>query len=136
MASSTASGHIRSRYHVQRVRSKVTVRRQVAVSHADTLDQCSFNVVSKSKTVDQSVSCLLRIGFAQTLQVMETPMLMPSNKAQNICIIFVQCWTNVEDVGPTLYKFYTNVLCLLGADPHAKTNNSNCLFEKYIAVID
>ena len=27
---------------------------------------------------------------------------------------FVQCWTNVEDVGPTLYKCYTNVLCLLG----------------------
>ena len=27
---------------------------------------------------------------------------------------FMQCWTNVEDVGPTLYKCYTNVLCLLG----------------------
>ena len=27
---------------------------------------------------------------------------------------FMQCWTNVEDVGPTLYKYYTNVLCLLG----------------------
>ena len=26
---------------------------------------------------------------------------------------FVQCWTNVEDVGPTLYKIYTNVVCLL-----------------------
>ena len=24
----------------------------------------------------------------------------------------MQCWTNVEDVGPTLYKCYTNVLCL------------------------
>ena len=22
---------------------------------------------------------------------------------QNICITFIQCWTNVEDVGPTLY---------------------------------
>ena len=31
-----------------------------------------------------------------------------------ICITFVQCWINVEDVGPTLYKCYTNVLCLLG----------------------
>ena len=38
--------------------------------------------------------------------------ILPSK--QNICITFVQCWTNVEDVGPTLYKFYTNVLCLLG----------------------
>ena len=26
----------------------------------------------------------------------------------------MQCWTNVEDVGPTLYKCYTNVLRLLG----------------------
>ena len=28
---------------------------------------------------------------------------------------FMQCWTNVENVGPTLYKCYTNVLCLLRA---------------------
>ena len=27
---------------------------------------------------------------------------------------FVQCCANVEDVGSTLYKCYTNVLCLLG----------------------
>ena len=27
---------------------------------------------------------------------------------------FVQCWANVEAVGLTLYKCYTNVLCLLG----------------------
>ena len=33
----------------------------------------------------------------------------PSRKTQNICITFVQCWTNVFDVGPTLYKCYTNV---------------------------
>ena len=33
-----------------------------------------------------------------------------------ICITFVQCWTNVEDVGPTLYKCYTNVLYFLGYD--------------------
>ena len=37
-------------------------------------------------------------------------------KTQIICITFIQCWTNVEDVGPTLYKCYrpTTVLCLLG----------------------
>ena len=34
--------------------------------------------------------------------------------AKNKTFVFVQCWTNVEDVGPTLYKCYTNVLCLLG----------------------
>ena len=37
-----------------------------------------------------------------------------SQQTQNICITFAQCRTNVEDVGPTLYKCYTNVLCLLG----------------------
>ena len=36
-----------------------------------------------------------------------------SQKTHNICITFVQCWTNGEDVGPTLYKCYKNVLCLL-----------------------
>ena len=36
-----------------------------------------------------------------------------TKQAQNICITFEQCWTNVEDVGPTLYKCYTNVLCLV-----------------------
>ena len=34
-----------------------------------------------------------------------------SQLTQNICITFVQSWTNVEDIGPTLYKYYTNVLC-------------------------
>ena len=26
------------------------------------------------------------------------------------CIPFIQSWNNIEDVGPTLYKCYTNVL--------------------------
>ena len=34
---------------------------------------------------------------------------------------FVQCWPNVEDVGPTLYKCYTNVLCLLGRRTFSQT---------------
>ena len=34
---------------------------------------------------------------------------------------FMQCWTNVEDVGPTLYKCYTNVLCLLGRRTFSQT---------------
>ena len=37
-----------------------------------------------------------------------------SQQTCSLCITFIQCWTNVEDVGPTLYKCYTNVLCLLG----------------------
>ena len=35
-------------------------------------------------------------------------------QTQNICITFVQRRPNVLDVGPTLYKCYTDVLCLLG----------------------
>ena len=34
---------------------------------------------------------------------------------QNICITFIQRQPNVFDVGPTLYKFYTNVSRLLGS---------------------
>ena len=37
-----------------------------------------------------------------------------TQQKQNIRITFVQRWTNVEDVWPTLYNCYTNVLCLLG----------------------
>ena len=40
--------------------------------------------------------------------------LHPSQSTQNICIKFIQRRPNVFDVGPTLYKCYTNVLCLLG----------------------
>ena len=32
---------------------------------------------------------------------------------QNICKTCIQCWTNVEDVGPA-NKCYANVLCFLG----------------------
>ena len=39
----------------------------------------------------------------------------PTQQAQNICITFVQRRPNVFDVGPTLYKCYTNVLWLLGS---------------------
>ena len=34
---------------------------------------------------------------------------------------FIQCWTNVENVGPTLYKFHTNVLCLLSRRTFSQT---------------
>ena len=37
-----------------------------------------------------------------------------SQQTQNICITFVYHRLNVCDVGPILYKCYTNVWCLLG----------------------
>ena len=39
---------------------------------------------------------------------------IPAQQTQNICITFIQRRPNVFDVGPTLYKCYANVLCLLG----------------------
>ena len=33
----------------------------------------------------------------------------------NICIKFIQRRPNAFDVGPTLYKCYTNVMCSLGS---------------------
>ena len=32
-----------------------------------------------------------------------------SQQTQSICITFVQCWSNVEDVGATLYTYNENV---------------------------
>ena len=45
----------------------------------------------------------------------EHPLLVIFQQAQNICMTFLQRRPNVFDVGPTLYKFYTIVLCLLGS---------------------
>ena len=36
-----------------------------------------------------------------------------SQQTLNFCIIYVQRRPNVFDVGPTLYKCHTHVLCLL-----------------------
>ena len=52
----------------------------------------------------------------------------PSNR--NICITFVQRRSNVFDVGTTLYKCYTNVLCLLGWTQPSKHEALNqCWFD-------
>ena len=45
-----------------------------------------------------------------------------TQQTQNISITFVQRRPNVFDAGPTLYKCYTNVLCLLGI--------SQCCFDR------
>ena len=37
-----------------------------------------------------------------------------TQQTKNIFITFVQRRPNVSDAGPALYKYYTNVLCLLG----------------------
>ena len=39
-----------------------------------------------------------------------------SKGVKNICRTFVQCRPNAVDAGPTLYKWCTNALCLLGSN--------------------
>ena len=50
-----------------------------------------------------------------------------TQQKQNMCITFVQGWTNVEDVGPTLYKCYSIFLCLLLTQTHIPDNIANVL---------
>ena len=45
----------------------------------------------------------------------------PQWKGLGRVITFVQRQPNVSDVGPTLYKSYTNVLCLLGTARSPRT---------------
>ena len=63
--------------------------------------ECWSSVVDVGTILDQhkaNVLCLLASRKAKHLQAQQT---------QNICMIFIQRWTSVEDVGPTLYKCYT-----------------------------
>ena len=55
---------------------------------------------------------------------MKTNLLKRKPSKHKTCIAFVQCRTNVFDVGPTLYKCYANVLCLLGT---LALNSSICI---------
>ena len=55
-----------------------------------------------------SLASITPANFSQLLTLLS---LETSQQTQNICITFVKCRTNA---GPTLYKCYTNVLCLLG----------------------
>ena len=75
-----------------------------------------FNINHPHKqSVQEIVDSVLGLSFLFILWLINLP-----NKHN----MFVQCWTNVEDVGPTLYKCYTNVLCLLGYTSLQKGDNS------------
>ena len=56
-----------------------------------------------------------------------------AQQTQNICITFVQCWSNVEDVGTTLYKCYTNALYLpLGQHQRRWTDIVEMLYKCFV----
>ena len=56
-----------------------------------------------------------------------------SQQTQNICISSVQRRPNVFDVGPTLYRWYTNILCLLWFIIPSTTNPAVRHFTLYTA---
>ena len=58
-------------------------------------------------------------------------------QTHSICITFVQRRPNVFDVGPTLYKCYTNVLCLLGCQTikHDRDNVFAEVNELYLRLV-
>ena len=56
----------------------------------------------------------IKLIFSDCMRLARFSFVTTTQQTQNICITFIQFWNNVEDVGPTLYKCYTTVLCLLG----------------------
>ena len=54
---------------------------------------------------------------------------------QKHCITFVQRWPNVFDVGPALYKCYTNVLCLLVLTLPSKHQTVGSMLDEYLLPI-
>ena len=50
-----------------------------------------------------------------------------TQQTRKICITFIQRRPNVFDVGPTLYKCYTNVLCFLGWEQLSLVRAIHCL---------
>ena len=56
--------------------------------------------------------------------------LIGGQQTQTICVTFVQRRPSVFDAGPTLYKRYTNVLCLLGG----RCNVHLCQLAAYYAL--
>ena len=65
---------------------------------------CHVYIDPVSRTLNYDTGCT----------VILTLVMLALKQTQNICIAFVRCWPNVFDVGPTLYKCHTNVLCLPG----------------------
>ena len=69
------------------------------------------------------LDCRLQENHARKTATRQLRFQWPAQQTQNICIIFVKRRSNVFDVGPTLYKCYPNVLCLLGG-PGVSTSES------------
>ena len=62
--------------------------------------------------------------------------ILPSKHRRYVCIAFIQCWPNIEDIVPTLYRCYTNVLCLLGRpiDKISSLSVNTCVAEWFVSI--
>ena len=75
----------------------------------------SLNPINFVKKITRGISALVLHCDSIMSQIrIEYSLVLPSPANTKLFITIVQCRTNVEDVGPTLYKCYANVLCLLG----------------------
>ena len=95
-------------------------------------DQIIFSLSTRKHTIfflsDQKQTIFFLICHRQTFffqDMFKDPFNCETGKrgtvtqlTQNICITFIQHRPNVFDFGPTLYKCYTNVLCLLSTCRH------------------
>ena len=73
-----------------------------------TINQHCFNVLAWSPNVALMLAHRLK-RRAINKHLVSTKSASPSENKT-----FVQCSADVENVGPTLYKCYTNVSCMLG----------------------
>ena len=80
-----------------------------------------YNPISKS--TKKYVHILFKMHRGRQSIVKTVLKLLISQQAQNIYITFVQRRPNVFDVGPALYKCYTNVL--FTALPHTDQRGHN-----------
>ena len=75
-----------------------------------------FDALSGRGITEEILKALSVAGPPSCASVALRRRLARSQQAQNICITFSKRRPNVFDVGPTLYKCFTNVLCLLGCE--------------------
>ena len=74
-------------------------------------------------------SCFPICKLYGTYLVLRCKLWHASQTTQSIYVACVQCWSNDEDVGSTLYKCYINGLCLLGSNPNMSTAMVRILFK-------
>ena len=86
-------------------------QRPAFTDHRRILKHCLFSVLdAQPKAGWRRAACWGALPLATPPSVVVNK----SEQTRTICITFVQCWTNVEDVSLTLYKCYTKCFVFAG----------------------